>query len=189
MLTATDGESLYDIRMIINTPRLRLRGWEQSDREAFAAMHADAEVMHDYGGPISRGESDAKLDRYTATWRKHAFGRWAIETSTGAFLGYAGVMPSRPDHPIGSHAEIGWRLVRHAWGHGYATEAARAALNDAFARVRLAEVLSYTAADNPRSQAVMLRLQMLRDPSRDFTFHYDGVRAWRGMVWTMRTGA
>jgi len=79
--------------------------------------------------------------------------------------------------------------VRHAWGHGYATEAARAALNDAFARVGLAEVVSYTAADNPRSQAVMVRLQMLRDPSRDFTFYYDGVRAWRGLVWTVRRGA
>jgi len=94
--------------MMINTPRLRLSGWKQSDREAFAAMHADAEVMHDYGGPISRGESYKKLDRYAATWREHAFGRWAIETLNGAFLGYAGVMPSRPDHPIGSHAEIGW---------------------------------------------------------------------------------
>ncbi len=149
-------------------------------------MHADAEVMHDYGGPIGKNESDAKLDRYAATWWEHAFGRWVIETLDGAFLGYAGVMPSRPDHPLGSHAEIGWRLVRHAWGHGYATEAARAALDDAFVRVRLAEVVSYTAADNLRSQAVMVRLQMQRDPTRDFTCDYDGVTAWRGLVWTAR---
>ncbi len=149
-------------------------------------MHADAGVMHDYGGPIGKSESDAKLDRYTAMWREHGFGRWAIETLDGAFLGYAGVMPSCPDHPIGAHAEIGWRLVRHAWGHGYATEAARAALNDVFARVRLAEVVSYTGADNLRSQAVMSRLQMRRHPSRDFSFDYDGVKAWRGLVWTTR---
>jgi RimJ/RimL family protein N-acetyltransferase len=76
--------------------------------------------------------------------------------------------------------------VRSAWGHGYATEAARAALNDAFTRVGLAEVVAYTAPDNLRSQAVMSRLQLERDPSRDFTADYDGVKAWRGLVWVAR---
>jgi RimJ/RimL family protein N-acetyltransferase len=150
-------------------------------------MHADPEVMHDYGGPISRKESDAKLDRYSATYRQHGFCRWAVETHEGAFLGYAGVMPSRPGHPVGSHFEIGWRLVRRAWGHGYATEAARAALSDAFTRVGLTEVLAYTALDNLRSQAVMDRLQLRRDPSRDFTADYDTVKGWRGLVWVARS--
>jgi RimJ/RimL family protein N-acetyltransferase len=127
-------------------------------------MHADPDVMHDYGGPINRRESDAKLDRYAATYRQQGFCRWAIERQDGAFLGYAGIMPSRPGHPLGSHFDIGWRLVRHAWGQGYATEAARAALDDAFIRVRLAEVIAYTSFDNLRSQAVMNRLQLHRDP-------------------------
>jgi RimJ/RimL family protein N-acetyltransferase len=174
--------------MIINTPRTRLRCWEQTDRDAFAAMHADPEVMQDYGGPISRGESDAKLDRYVAAYREHGFCRWAVETREGAFLGYVGIMPSRPGHPLGSHTEIGWRLVRHAWGYGYATEAARAALTDAFDRVGLAVVVAYTAPDNLRSQAVMTRLQMRRDPSRDFTADYDQIKAWRGFVWEARRG-
>jgi len=142
--------------------------------------------MHDYGGPISRAESDAKFDRYMATYREHGFSRWAIETETGAFVGYAGVMPSGADHPLGLHFQIGWRLVRHAWGYGYATEAARAALTDAFVRVRLESVLAYTAADNLRSQADMTRLQMRRDPSRDFTTDYATIKAWRGLVWEAR---
>jgi RimJ/RimL family protein N-acetyltransferase len=83
---------VYDDAMIITTPRTRLRCWEQTDQGAFAAMHADPAVMHDYGGPISRGESDAKLDRYAMTYRQHGFCRWAVESGEGAFLGYAGVM-------------------------------------------------------------------------------------------------
>jgi len=97
-------------------------------------------------------------------------------------LGYAGVMPSGPDHPLGLHFEIGWRLMRNAWGHGYATEAARAVLDDAFGRVGLREVVAYTAPDNRRSQAVMDRLRLQRVPPRDFTFDYGGG-PWSGLVW------
>jgi RimJ/RimL family protein N-acetyltransferase len=172
----------------ISTPRLRLRSWAEAHRDAFAAMHADPEVMIDYSGPISRSESDAKLDGYMAAYREHGFSRWAIETHTGDFLGYAGVMTRGPDHPLGLHVEIGWRLVRHAWGFGYATEAARAALTDAFVRVGLDAVIAYTDADNLRSQAVMIRLQMRRDPSRDFTADYATIKGWRGLVWEARRG-
>lgn len=150
-------------------------------------MHADPEVMRDYGRPISRRESDAKLDRYAATYHQHGFCRWVIESKEGVFLGYTGVMPSRPGHPLGLHFEIGWRLVRRAWGQGYATEAARAALKDAFTRAGLAEVIAYTAPDNLRSQAVMRRLQLHRDPFRDFTADYDTIKDWRGLVWVARS--
>jgi RimJ/RimL family protein N-acetyltransferase len=92
-------------------------------------------------------------------------------------------MPSREDHPLGSHFEIGWRLTRNAWGHGYATEAAAAALRDGFTRIGLREIVAYTAPDNRRSQALMYRLRMQRDSSRDFTADYDGVKGWRGLVW------
>jgi RimJ/RimL family protein N-acetyltransferase len=173
--------------MVIDTARLRLRCWRAADREAFGAMNADPDVMLDLGGPISRTASDAKLDRYAATFARLGFCRWALESRDGDFLGYAGVMP-RPDahHPLGPHFEIGWRLARHAWGRGYATEAARAALHDAFARIGLSEVVSYTAPDNLRSRAVMGRLGLQRDPSRDFTAVYERVGAWRGLVWVGR---
>ena len=168
---------------VISTPRLRLRCWAETHRDAFAALHADPQVMIDYGGPISRTESDAKLDGYMASYREHGFTRWAIETLSGDFLGYAGAMARGPDHPLGLHVEIGWRLARHAWGFGYATEAARAALTDAFDRVGLDGVIAYTSPDNLRSQAVMERLQMRRNPCRDFT-----IEGWRGLVWEARRG-
>jgi RimJ/RimL family protein N-acetyltransferase len=172
--------------MVIDTPRIRLRGWREADREALAAMHADPEVMLDYGGPISRAASDVKLDRYAAAFDCHGFCRWLVESRAEGFLGYAGVMPSPAAHPLGPHFEIGWRFTRGAWGRGYATEAARAALHDVFARALLREVLSYTAPDNFRSQAVMERLRLERDPARDFTADYDGIASWRGWVWVAR---
>ena len=174
--------------MLIETTRLRLRPWRTTDRDVFAAMNSDAEVMADEGGPLDRASSDAKLKRYAAAFDRYGFGRWLVEGRDGAFLGYAGVMPSPSRHPLGDHVEIGWRFMRAAWGHGYATEAARAALDDALGRVGLPEVLAYTAADNLRSQAVMERLRLRRDPTRDFTADYATQKGWRGLVWVARRG-
>lgn len=171
---------------MIDTPRTRLRPWRDDDREAFAALNADAEVMRDLGGPLSRAGSDAKLANYRAVFARYGFSRMAVETRDGAFLGYAGVMPSKQAHALGPHFEIGWRLRRDAWGKGYATEAAGAALHGAFARAGLAEVLAYTSHDNPRSQAVMERLRMTRDPLRDFTMSDDSTGVWHGLVWFAR---
>ena len=170
---------------MILTDRLRLRSWRDSDRDAFAALNADPDVSRDLGGPLSRAESDAKMTRYMATFEHDGFCRWLVEDLNGQFLGYAGVMPSRPGHPLGRHFDIGWRLVRAAWGHGYATEAAKASLRDAFERVHLKEVLAYTSADNLRSQAVIRRLNMQRAASLDYCEPL-GEATWRGMVWIAR---
>jgi len=165
----------------IRTARLTLRPWRETDKPAFAALNADPEVAADLGGPLSRAASDAKLDRYRAIFERHGFSRLVIEDLQQAFMGYAGVMPSAPNHPLGPHTEIGWRLAHAAWGKGYASEASRAVLEDAFAR-GVHEVLAYTAADNARSQAVMARLGMRRDPARDFDILY-GDTKWHGLVW------
>ncbi len=147
-------------------------------------MNSDSEVMADLGGPMSRADSDAKFDRYASAWVRDDYGRWALETTNGEFVGYTGVNRRVGDHPLGDHDEIGWRLVRSAWGRGYAVEAATAALADVFARVGLNHVLSYTAPDNARSQRVMERLQLDRRPELDFASDYPGMTAWRGLVWS-----
>jgi RimJ/RimL family protein N-acetyltransferase len=172
--------------VLIRSDRLKLRNWRDSDRDAFAALNAAAEVTVDLGGPLDRTASDAKFDRYAAAFDRHGFCRWALEDSDGQFLGYAGVMPARSGHPLGPHADIGWRLLRASWGRGYATEAARASLRDAFERVNLQEVLAYTSIDNLRSQAVIRRLNMQRAASLDYSEPL-GSGTWRGLVWIARS--
>jgi RimJ/RimL family protein N-acetyltransferase len=170
---------------VIHCDRLRLRNWRDSDRDAFAALNADPEVTQDLGGPLDRGDSDAKFGRYVAAFERHGFCRWALEDLSGQFIGYTGVMPSRPGHPLGPHADIGWRLVRSAWGRGYATEAAKVSLRDVFERARLTEVLAYTSADNFRSRAIIARLNMQRAASLDYSEPL-GPGMWQGLVWSAR---
>jgi RimJ/RimL family protein N-acetyltransferase len=155
---------------MIETRRLILRPWRDADRAAFAAMNADPEVMHDYPAPLTRAESDAKLDRYQANIERLGYGRWVIERrEDAAFFGYTGIMPIFDDHPCAPGVEIGWRMIRAAWGSGFAGEAAAAALSDGFGRMGFAEIIAYTGVTNLRSQAVMRRLRMARDAARDFT--------------------
>jgi RimJ/RimL family protein N-acetyltransferase len=166
----------------LKTARTSLRPWCQADAPAFAALHADAEVMRDLGGPFGRAKSDDKLQRYLAAFAELGFCRWAVDDLDGNFIGYAGVMPIPAHYPLAPGFEIGWRFVRSAWGKGLAFEAAEAALKDIFIRTELTEILSFTAPDNVRSQALMRRLELRRNQERDFTVDFDGV-AWRGLVW------
>ena len=169
---------------MIETQRLRLFEWAPHHRIAFSQLHADPEVMADLGGPIGSLESDLKFDRYCAAWREHLVSRWAVENRHGEFLGYAGVMPRMSeDHPLGMHFEIGWRFVRRAWGNGYACESAKAALDHAIRDRGLTGILSYTSAENLRSQAVMRRLGLCRRPSLDFAISLPSGDLWHGLVW------
>lgn len=174
------------------TERLVLRPWTADDRSLFYGLNSDPDVSADLGGPLSREVSERKLADYCRSFRERGFGRWCVERrAEGApreFLGYVGVMESDLPGSLGAHYDIGWRLHRAAWGFGFATEAARAALADVFQRIGLAEVLAYTAPDNVRSQSVMVGLGLERDESLDFRATYDDVGEWRGLVWVARRG-
>ena len=154
---------------MIETERLILRRWRASDLAPYAAMMADPEVTYWLGGGQTRAEAEAHLKFLEETLEAKGFSILAIERKAdGLFIGSAGLAEVREDIPFAPAVEVGWRLARHAWGHGYATEAARAAIDDGFARVGLGEIVSFTAASNRRSQAVMERLGLVRDPTRDF---------------------
>lgn len=144
----------------IRTDRLLLRPWRRSDLAPWAAMNADPEVREHLGGPLTRAESDASVARFQAEFAERGYGWWALEErATGAFLGFAGLDRIDDGMPFVG-VEIGWRLARSAWGHGYATEAARATLDFGFQTLGLAEILAVTTSANRRSQAVMERIGM-----------------------------
>ena len=153
----------------VDTARLRLRAWSEDDREPFAAMNADPEVMRYMSGRLDRAASDALVDRIIEDWATNGFGLWAIERrSDGRFLGFAGLWRPRFEAPFMPAIEVGWRLARDAWGFGYATEAGRASVRHGFEEIGLDEIVSFTAAGNVRSRRVMERLGMTRDPADDF---------------------
>ncbi len=154
---------------VLHTRRLTMRPFQEGDREPFAAINADPEVMEHFLAPLSREESDQFLDRINSGFAAHGFGLWALVSGAdGELLGFTGLSVPRFSAPFMPAVEIGWRLRRSAWGQGLATEAASAALDFGFGPGGLEEVVSFTSAGNERSQAVMRQVGMTHEPREDF---------------------
>lgn len=154
---------------MFRTSRLLLRPWRDADREAFARLNSDPEVMRHLPGVLDRTASDALVDAVEAHFESHGFGVWAIEVAAGApFIGCVGLMHVGFAAHFTPTVEIAWRLSREAWGHGYATEAAREACRIGLADLELPEIVAFTVPANTRSRAVMTRLGMNHDPNEDF---------------------
>ncbi|MEU1318577.1 GNAT family N-acetyltransferase [Streptomyces tibetensis] len=152
----------------LRTDRLTLRRWRDSDLEPWAAMNADPEVREHLGDLLTREQCDASVAQFQAEFDQRGYGWWAVEArGTGEFIGFAGLDQVDDGMPF-TGVEIGWRLARPAWGHGYATEAALTVLAHGFDTLGLSEILAVTTAANLRSQAVMRRIGMTRDPVDDF---------------------
>lgn len=153
----------------LTTDRLRLRAWRPADLPAFAAMNADPRVVECLLRPLTRSESDALAESCQAHFRRHGFGRWAVEVpGVAEFIGFVGLSVPAFDAPFMPCVEISWRLAAEHWGRGYATEAAQAAVAFGFGRLGLAEIVSFTVPHNMRSRRVMERLGMTRRPEEDF---------------------
>lgn len=153
----------------LRTPRTLLRTWRDSDIAALAAMNADPEVMRHFPATLSAAESAELAERIKDHFARESFGLWVLEIpGVMEFAGFVGLLRVSFAAPFTPAVEIGWRLVPAAWGHGYASEAAQAALDYAFNIEQLEEVVSFTVPANHRSQAVMQRLGMHRDSGDDF---------------------
>lgn len=152
-----------------STPRLVLRQWRDGDRASFAALNADPLVMENLPALLTRAQSDAMVDRCVERLDAAGWGLWAVEVRTpGEFIGFVGLAVPTWEAAFTPCTEIGWRLARSAWGHGYATEAANAVLATAFGPIGLDEIVSFTTTGNVRSHRVMQRIGMTHDPAEDF---------------------
>ena len=146
-----------------------LRGWRDDDLEPFAAFNADPAVMEFMPRLLSRSDCRTILGRMREHFDRHGFGWWAVEVpGTASLIGFVGISVPRFEAHFTPCVEVGWRLAHAHWGRGYATEAARAAIAFGFEQAGLDEIVSFTATINQRSQSVMRRLGMTRDPAEDF---------------------
>jgi ribosomal-protein-alanine N-acetyltransferase len=153
----------------LDTPRLRLRRWREADREPFAAINADPLVMEHFPERLTQRQSDDLIEKIELGFEANGYGLWALEPrASGEFVGFTGLAMTKFDAHFTPAVEIGWRLARTAWGKGYATEAAQAALGFGFEEVGLVEIVSFTTVANARSRAVMERIGMAQDPAEDF---------------------
>jgi len=155
--------------MEIGTQRLVLREWQDSDRDPFAAMSADHEVMQYLRALPTRETCDAWIGFQIAHQARHGFCMWAVELrQSGAFVGAVGLVHVGFSASFTPAVEIGWRLARATWGQGLATEAAREAMAFGFAELGFEQIVAYAEPDNRASQSVMSTLGVSRDEADGF---------------------
>jgi RimJ/RimL family protein N-acetyltransferase len=155
--------------IILQTPRLILRTWQDSDIEPFSAMNQDPEVMKFFPSLLTPEQSLGLIERQRRHFQDHGFCCYAVELkSSGEFIGFVGLAIPLFEAPFMPAVEVGWRIARSHWNKGYATEAAKYVLNLAFNDLNLQEVVSFTAVPNKTSQRVMEKIGMTHDPIDDF---------------------
>ena len=155
----------------LTTERLLLREWRASDREPYAAINGDPEVMRHFPSTLTAQQSSEMIDRMATAWVERGFGLWAVERlDTTELIGFVGLSVPGWHAPFTPCVEVGWRLGRRHWGHGFAPEAAVAALEWGFANVDPPrdEIVSFTTVGNTNSRRVMDKIGMIRDQDGDF---------------------
>ena len=153
----------------LESQRLRLRQWRESDLAPFAKMNADPEVMRYFPNCLSKEQSNALVERFTRDIDKTGWGFWAAERLDNAdFIGFIGINYTAQGLPFAPCVDIGWRLSTSSWRQGLATEGAKLALRYAFEEADLTEIVSMTPLGNIASQRVMQKLGMEAQASTFF---------------------
>lgn len=147
------------MKIFAETDRLILREITLNDDQGMFELDSDPEV-HWYLGknPIHSIDDSRKIiESLQQQYADNGIGRWAvIEKSTGNFTGWAGLkLMQETVNGYTNFHDLGYRLIRKYWGHGYATEAAIAARNYGFEEMKLDAIYGMTSADNLGSQNVL----------------------------------
>ena len=152
----------------LETERIKLVAWQERHVAPFAAMNADPEVMRYFPAIAAEAQTRATVDAWRQQFEEQGWSNWAVELKgSREFIGFVGLSVPRRQLPFSPCVEIGWRLARRFWGHGYATEGAKACLSVGFATLGLTQVVSFTSLLNTPSRAVMERIGM-HNTGRDF---------------------
>lgn len=153
---------------MIETQRLILRNWQDSDTEPFAALNQDPQVMEHFPSVLTREETIAFIDKCKQHYSTYGYTLYACELKDNhQLIGFVGLM-YRADLPFSPCVEIGWRLAKDYWGQGLASEAALKCLEIGFTEFNLAEIVSCTSTINKRSERLMQKLGMIHDAGGNF---------------------
>lgn len=154
---------------ILETDRLLLRTWRDDDLEPFFAINQDPQVMEFFPSLQDLETTQRLITRSKEHLKAHSYSLYACERKDiRAFIGFIGLMTPHFDAHFTPAIEIGWRLASSAWGKGFATEGARAILEDGFQRLELSEIVSFTAKQNQKSIRVMEKIGLKHDAKDDF---------------------
>lgn len=139
----------------IETARLTLRAWRESDFPAMARFYADDQTARFVGGVMTPDEAWRRMATYVGHWSLRGYGPWALEEkSSGAFIGYSGLW-----NPHGwPEREINWGLLPEKQGNGFIVEAAQRVREFAYGELRWNTVVSCIALENTKSRRVAERL-------------------------------
>ncbi|HEY3255743.1 MAG TPA: GNAT family N-acetyltransferase [Polyangiaceae bacterium] len=151
----------------LRSERLELRPLTACDLDLVHALGSDPRVMARLAGTRTEAESALWLERELGHFRAYGYGRYVVTCET-RFVGLVGLSRTDFERGIVPGVEIAWRLAFEHWGYGYATEAARAAIEQGFSSFDLAEIIAVTSVGHARSRAVMERLEMIHSPSDSF---------------------
>jgi len=154
----------------LETERLIIRNWKEEDRELFHFINSDDQVMEFFPFRRDRNASDKMMDDLKTGIKENGYGFTALEIKeTGECIGFCGLANADfEENQKAEYVEIGWRLAPQYWGKGYATEAAKRLLAFGFEELQLDEIVSFTVKGNEKSSAVMERIGMVRDKTKDF---------------------
>ncbi len=155
----------------LETERLILRDWADGDGKLFAQMNFDPMVMEFMPRRLDEAASNKLVKRFKKHLADYGYGLYAVEVKeTKAFIGFVGLEHVPENMPFSPAVEIAWRLSYDAWGHGYASEAAKVVLKYGFDELGLKEIVAFSVYDNDKSLSVMSKIGMEKDPEGDF--HY-----------------
>ncbi|ULQ60435.1 GNAT family N-acetyltransferase [Brucepastera parasyntrophica] len=160
---------------VIETPRLALRHWKESDMVPFIRMNADTEVMRYFPEPYEEDRTRCFYDAIITEFSDYGYGLYAAEEkNSGGFIGFIGFHRANFKAAFCPCIEIGWRLDKSFWNRGYAAEGANACLKYGFEYLGFDRVYSFTAVENLPSQRVMQKIGMRLEQYFDHPDVQDG---------------